>query len=32
MVDVFTEIKIKCPIDKVSTYAANPDNALLNGM
>jgi uncharacterized membrane protein len=27
MVDVFTEIKIKCPIDKVSTYAANPDNA-----
>lgn len=27
MVDVFTEIKIKCPLDRVSEYAANPDNA-----
>jgi uncharacterized membrane protein len=27
MVDVFTEIDIKCPIEKVSEYAANPDNA-----
>ncbi|MCM3666748.1 SRPBCC family protein [Mesobacillus subterraneus] len=27
MVDVFTEIKINCPIDRVSKYAANPDNA-----
>ncbi|WP_169084067.1 SRPBCC family protein [Paenibacillus sp. PL91] len=27
MVDVFTEIKIKCPRDTVSEYAANPDNA-----
>jgi uncharacterized membrane protein len=27
LVDVFTEIKIKCPIDKVSEYAANPDSA-----
>lgn len=27
MVDVLTEITIKCPITKVSEYAANPDNA-----
>lgn len=27
MVDVFTEIKIRCPIHKVSEYAADPDNA-----
>ncbi|MBU8880881.1 SRPBCC family protein [Bacillus sp. FJAT-29790] len=27
MVDVITEIKIQCPLDKVSEYAANPDNA-----
>lgn len=27
MVDVLTEIKIRCPLDRVSEYAANPDNA-----
>jgi uncharacterized membrane protein len=27
MVDVFTEIIINCPCDKVSEYAADPDNA-----
>lgn len=27
MVDVLTEITINCPRDRVSTYAANPDNA-----
>jgi uncharacterized membrane protein len=27
MVDVVTEIHIACPIDKVSEYASNPDNA-----
>jgi hypothetical protein len=27
MVDVLTEIKIKCPRDKVADYAANPDHA-----
>lgn len=27
MVDVITEIKICCALDKVSEYAANPDNA-----
>ncbi len=27
MVDVFTEINISAPKDKVSEYAANPDNA-----
>lgn len=27
MVDVFTEIIIKCPRDTVSEYEANPDNA-----
>ncbi|KON88775.1 ATPase [Sporosarcina globispora] len=27
MVDVFTELTIKCPISKVSEYASNPDNA-----
>ncbi|MDQ6423084.1 SRPBCC family protein [Paenibacillus sp. LHD-117] len=27
MVDVLTEIIIHCPCDKVSEYAANPDNA-----
>jgi uncharacterized membrane protein len=27
MVDVFTEISIRCPLKKVSEYAANPDNA-----
>ncbi|MET3697855.1 polyketide cyclase/dehydrase/lipid transport protein [Bacillus oleivorans] len=27
MVDVMTEIKIRCPLEKVSEYAANPDNA-----
>ncbi len=27
MVDVMTEIKIGCPIDKVSEYATNPENA-----
>jgi uncharacterized membrane protein len=27
MVDVVTEIQIACPIDKVSEYASNPDNA-----
>jgi uncharacterized membrane protein len=27
MVDVLTEIMISLPIDKVSTYASNPDNA-----
>ncbi|RKP49926.1 ATPase [Cohnella endophytica] len=27
MVDVLTEIRINCPRDKVSEYAANPDNA-----
>jgi hypothetical protein len=27
MVDVMTEIKIQCSHDKVSEYAANPDNA-----
>lgn len=27
MVDVLTEIKIKCPIERVSEYAANPDHA-----
>lgn len=27
MVDVLTEIDIKCPITKVSEYAANPDHA-----
>lgn len=27
MVDVLTEITINCPRDKVSEYAANPDNA-----
>lgn len=27
MVDVFTEIKIQRPVDQVSDYAANPDNA-----
>jgi uncharacterized membrane protein len=27
MVDVFTDITIRCPHQKVSEYAANPDNA-----
>jgi len=27
LVDVFTEIKIQRPVDQVSDYAANPDNA-----
>jgi len=27
MVDVLTGIEIECPIEKVSDYAANPDNA-----
>jgi Polyketide cyclase / dehydrase and lipid transport len=27
MVDVLTEIKIKCPRDKVADYAADPDHA-----
>lgn len=27
MVDVFTEITIDCPRDRVSTYAADPDHA-----
>jgi uncharacterized membrane protein len=27
MVDVMTEINIRCSLDKVSEYAANPDNA-----
>lgn len=27
LVDVFTEITIKCPRNKVSAYAANPDHA-----
>lgn len=27
MVDVFTEIIIDCPLDRVSDYTANPDNA-----
>ncbi|RCW51939.1 SRPBCC family protein [Paenibacillus prosopidis] len=27
MVDVFTEITIDCPRDRVATYAANPDHA-----
>ncbi|CRK82278.1 SRPBCC family protein [Neobacillus massiliamazoniensis] len=27
MVDVFTEINIRCPLKKVSEYAANPENA-----
>ena len=27
MVDVFTEIDINCSVEKVSEYAANPDNA-----
>ena len=27
MVDVSTNIEILCPIDKVSQYASNPDNA-----
>ncbi len=27
MVDVFTEIVIHCPLERVADYAANPDNA-----
>lgn len=27
MVDVYTEVLIQCPIDKVANYAADPDNA-----
>ncbi|TMU85174.1 ATPase [Bacillus sp. BHET2] len=27
MVDVLTEITIRCPLQKVSEYASNPDNA-----
>ncbi|WP_285289106.1 hypothetical protein [Bacillus sp. ISL-41] len=27
MVDVLTEIEIKSPAERVSEYAANPDNA-----